>query len=274
MNTQTNQKPKHKTLSIVILIIVLVVVLGICSYFGFEWYKTKQIEQPISSEPKVTEYNPNENPQYWPDDFPIDSNIKPLTSKQTQYNDNLIISEKTFESSYPELPTYNYFKDYLDLNYWQITKEDQENYYIAAKREGYISVKVLPDSDNKSIAYVEYQHMPNNPIESNYKTFTKQLPQIFDIYKYDYLIYKNSKIGGYIENKDNYDVILFSTDTVESIYNYYIKTLQTNNWNVVNTSTSNIGANIKAQKEAHNIELNIKQDQDKNSSIDIILNKD
>lgn len=264
---------KHKILFTIILIVLLIVIAAFASYFGFKLYKQKNISiTPI--QPQITNYEPQQNPEYWPKDLFISSEFIPQQTKQTKYSEDLIISSKTLESPYPLLPTFNYFKDYLNNNLWEITKEETstEKYYLAARREGYITFTILPNYNGTSNSYVkiEYQINPKKPLSPKPKEIAGSLPTILET-TYKYLIYKNSKIGGYSKTINGYIAILSTTDSSKSVYDYYLKTLKDNKWDITfNTSTENFFS-ISAKNNLNSLEIILEKSTPKQSVINISI---
>lgn len=107
---------------LIFIIILSLIILLIASYFGFNFFKKPEITLQ-KLEPKINSYKPNETPKYFPKDFPKDQNFKILSTKETIYKEDLVITTQDIESPYTLFQTIVLFKDYLKNNFWQITSE-------------------------------------------------------------------------------------------------------------------------------------------------------
>ncbi|MCS6788949.1 MAG: hypothetical protein NZ484_00005, partial [Patescibacteria group bacterium] len=231
----------QKLIFIIVLTLFLALILGLGSYFGLNWYQNK-LAKPI--QPKIVEYGIADNPRYFPNDFSKIPDFKILSTKEITYSDNLIITEQSLESNYSFSKTLNLFKDYLNNNLWQIVKEynidqDPNQIFISAKREGYLIV-MIKSLENKSLVLLRYEYNPLNPLKPEPKQVFKELPSSFP----QYLIFSKAKIGGYSEDVKNYSVILFSEETNQSLYDFYLNVLQRNNWKIVFKNINNFSSDI------------------------------
>jgi hypothetical protein len=259
-----------KLIFIIIAIIILGILISLGSYFGWKWYKISS-QIPTQNKSQIMQYKDNETPKYWPSDLKLDQNMKTLSTIEITYSPDLVITKKTIESPYPSLPTFNFFKDYLNNNLWKITKEinddNQIQKYLAAKREGYLVINIGPFHNNKTIAVLEYQYNPKNPMTPELQQEFGKLPPIFP----EYLLPNNTKIGGYTEDQKGYYPILFSKDDIKSLYDYYLKTLKSNNWDILFSTSTNGFAEIQSQNKTTNKTLNI-QINSEQSQRSIIIN--
>lgn len=262
----------QKLIFIIVLILFLALILVIGSYFGLNWYKNKLVK-PI--QPKIVEYGIGDTPKYFPNDLPKNLDFKILNTKEINYSDNLIVTEQNLESNYSFSQTLDLFKNYLNNNLWQIVKEynidqDPNHIFISAKREGYLIV-VIKSLGNKSLVLLRYEYDPLNPLKPEPKQVFKDLPFSFP----RYLIFSKAKIGGYSEDVKNYFVILFSEESNQSLYDFYLDVLQKNNWKVVFKNLNNFSSDIMVSnlETGKLLKIQIFPKDDKTRSIIINLQK-
>lgn len=238
-----------------ILIIIFIFFLTSLSYFGFRWYKLKQVSQQFGR-PKIINLNKDQDSKYWPVDFPKDPNIEVLSAQEIEYLPTLVVVEKTLKSPYSTLQVFNFFKEYLNSNNWKITKESYENQFslnILASREGYISFVFTPHQNNTSIIYIKYEYNPLNPLKPEPKQVFKELPPNFP----EYLVLKNSKIDGHSDSVNDYTVFLSSNENLKLIYDFYIKNLKENKWDIKLNRISDFGFDISASDLENNKSIKI-----------------
>lgn len=265
---------KQKFLIIIIILVLLGLIIGVSSYFGFEWFRPKQQNVSLVS-PKVINYQAGEESKYWPSDFPKSSDFKTIIYKETQYTEELVILERTIKSPYPILPTFNFFKDYFDLNNWEVVKEEKNEggvlQKLVVKREGYMTLTINPEETNTSLVYLRYEYNPKNPLKPADKQIFSKLPPFFP----EYLIPKNSKIGGYNDSLNSYSPILFSEESTKSLYDFYLNNLKEHKWDIKFKLVNDFSAEIKAYNSIQNKNINIKINpvDDKIRSIIILLDK-
>ncbi|MDW8279564.1 MAG: hypothetical protein RMK17_00095 [bacterium] len=262
----------QKLIFILVLILFLTLILGFSSYFGLNWYQNNLVK-PI--QPKIVEYGIGDTPKYFPNDLPKTSDFKILSTKEITYSDNLVVIEKNLEFDYSFSKTVNLFKDYLNNNLWEIVKEynidqDPNQIFISAKREGYLII-MIKSLGNKSLVFLRYEYNPLNPLKPEPKQVFKELPSSFP----QYLIFSKAKIGGYSEDVKNYSVILFSEETNQSLYDFYLNVLQRNNWKIVFKNINNFSSDIVVSnlETGKLLKIQILPKDDKTRSIIINLQK-
>ncbi|MEM3394278.1 MAG: hypothetical protein QXY79_04450, partial [Candidatus Methanomethylicia archaeon] len=164
---------------ILILIILSIILVVLISYFGFSIYKSNQDKNLGIGNVKINYLKDNITPKYWINDLNLDANMKILSTIEKIYSDELVITERQIESPYGIVENLNFFKDYFNLNNWVITKEDSN--YIAARREGYLSVK-FENYNDKTLITLKYEYNPLNPLKPEPKQVFGDLPIIFPNY--------------------------------------------------------------------------------------------
>jgi hypothetical protein len=237
---------------LIFIIILILIILLIASYFGFNFFKKPEITLQ-KLEPKITSYKPNETPKYFPQDFPKDQNFKILSTKETIYKEDLVITTQDIESPYTLFQTIVLFKDYLKNNFWQITsekntdlKDNSSGASITAQREGNLILNFYPLPDpNKSLVKIEYQYNPKNPLKPQTKQVFKELPPYFP----PYLMPSKTQIGGYSEDLNSYSPLLISDQSIESLHQFYLNTLKQNNWEIVLDTSNSFSVEILAKNK-------------------------
>lgn len=234
---------------IIILLILIIILVVLISYFDFSIYKSqnKNIEK---SSVKINYLKNNDIPKYWINDLNLDMNMKTLSTIERIYSDELIITERQIESPYSINENLTFFKDYFNLNNWVITKEDSN--YIAARREGYLSVN-LENYNNKTLITLKYEYNPLNPLKPEPKQVFGDLPPLFP----NYLIFKNSKINGYNGTLNDYTVLFSSEEKLKSIYDFYIKNLKENKWEIIIDQINDFSCEILALNKEINKQIKI-----------------
>ncbi|MGB9609158.1 MAG: hypothetical protein ACPL3E_02160, partial [Minisyncoccia bacterium] len=88
----------------------------------------------------------------------------------------------------------------------------------------------------------------------------------------EYLMPKDSKIGGYSEDQKLYFPILFSAEQNKSLYDYYLKTLKSNNWDILFSTSTAISSEIISKNKTTNKSLSIQiQPSSQNNQRSIII---